>query len=152
MKEQNIEDLIRKADQGATAPISDSLWQRVEAGLDANLTSAHAPVEALAAKPISNLRVVRQANQVRFRRLLAIAASLLALLGVGWWLSAPQAKVESEQLLSSSNDIDLDRSTLEGPLEIDGDVQPGVSRSIYEGVIVKNGEMSVSTLRVCSPC
>lgn len=84
------------------------------------------------------------------RRLLAVAAILLAVIGLTWQLAD---RNNAQGTLVSDRDIQrtLKRRALEGPLELDGRSRP-LGRDLYRGVAVKEGTLATNVLRACSPC
>ena len=135
--EGEVVRLVRQADARAETPVSAGLWSRVEDRL------AEAPARR------SSLRVVHSATR-RMRRLAAVAAVLLAVLGLTWYAASRQAAsgtLVSEERLQRT----LDREALEGPLELDGRSRP-LGRDLYRGVAVKEGDLSTDVIRACNPC
>lgn len=171
MTHRSIEDLLRDADRDQTyTPTgnAEQLWQRVAAGLDQRLAPdleqtvpavLHQNGLKIVGSPnvAPNLRVVHRANRQRFYLLMSIAAALLALLGAGWWLASPQGELDGLDLVqvqggAFDRPLQTDRSALEGELELEGDPSPTLRRDLYEGIVIKTGDLSISALRVCSPC
>ena len=152
MKEQAIEDILRDAASQAEHPVSAQLWDRVASGLDqAGHSAAPAPPRSMATS--TTLSVVHRAQRTRYLRLASIAASLLLVCGLGWQMldngSQPASPAGLSESLSPS---DFDRKSLEGTIEIDAAPGSTLSRSLYEGVVVKTGEGDISALRVCGAC
>lgn len=83
------------------------------------------------------------------RMLYAVAACLMAVFGLSWYYT----KSPGEGAVLSEVDIlrSVERMQLEGPLELDGETTP-LRRSLYDGVVVKVGEMATRELMVCEAC
>ena len=135
--EQEVADIIRRADAEFTRAPSAAVWERVAAEVQAS------------AKP--QLRVVHSANRSRNRILLAVAACLVAVLTVVWQFATKddQTRIATAPELQRT----IERSALEGPLELERAGQAtALRRELYDGVVVKVGEMSTSALQVCEAC
>lgn len=135
--ENGIVDLVRQADARVRVPVSDGLWERVERRLPE-------PAQRKA-----TLRVVHSTAQ-RVRRLAAVAAVLLAVLGLTWYVADRQA-ARGTLVHETGLRRSLDRQALEGPLELDGRSRP-LRRELYRGVAVKEGDLGTEVLRACNPC
>ena len=138
--EAEVVELVRHADAQATTAVSKNLWARVESQLDA---------AASATPPPRRFRVVHSRAR-RVRRLAAVAAVLLAVFGVTWFIASRDAAtgtlVAQERLQR-----DLDRKALEGPLELDGTSRP-LGRDLYRGVAIEEGTLGADVLQACNPC
>ena len=158
--DRDLVDLVRAAEARATVPVSPDLWSRVAGELPSVAEGVGADVSQ--ARPLpkptpedayqrarGKLRVVHS-SITRMRRLAAVAAVLLAVLGVGYWFVAREAArgalVEESTLQRS-----LDRAALEGPLEVDGRSRP-LGRDLYRGVAIEEGNYATDVIRACNPC
>ena len=135
--EQEVVDLVRQADTSTEVPVSTELWARVEAGL------AEAP------RRRASLRVVHSAAH-RVRRLAAVAAVVLAVIGLTWY-AADRRAARGTLVTQKGLQRNLEREALEGPLELDGQSRP-LGRDLYRGVAVKEGELGTEVIRACNPC
>ena len=175
MTHRPIEDLLREADRTRVAQPSPQLWSRIHAGLDAELDARRAaegdsafaktagqppasqqlpPSRAVPTRVAAPLRVVHRASLQRARRLLSVAAALLVVVVAGWWLiGSGEVKTGPTPEGSYAGGVSaVDRSSLEGPLSIDGAPALYVPRDAYTGVQVKLGDASTQEIRACSPC
>ena len=136
LNEDQVTQLVRDTDARAEHAPSAAVWGRVEAHLDA------------AAQP--RLRVVHRANRGRMRVLLAVAACLLAVFGLTWYTTTTP---DQDGAVLSEVDIQrtIERGQLQGPLELEGETTT-LRRSIYDGVVVKVGELRTDALQVCEAC
>ena len=157
MTHRPVEDLIREADRDLTSSTSKEgrLWDRIESGLDADdvvaLPTTHTAT-AGAIRSSSSMHVVHRAGRQRLNRLLSIAATLLLLLVAAWWLADGGVSDSGTLTAGGGGSQHFDRLSLEGELELEGLPSPVLRREVYEGVVVKNGDQSITALRVCSPC
>ncbi len=139
LTEDQVTARVREADAHLQLTPSPKVWERVEASL------------ATSASPVHNspLRVVHRANHSRMRTLLAVAACLIAVFGLTWfYASSPDEGV----VLSDTAILrTVERSQLNGALELDGESIP-LRNSLYDGVVVKVGEMRTDALQVCEAC
>lgn len=135
--EDQLVERVRQLESRHTLPVTEELWARVAEGL---------PASDARARP---LRVAYSSTR-RMRRLAAVAAVLLAVLGLTWYLAGREAS-RGSLVTQASLQRSLDRRALEGPLELDGRTRP-LGRDLYRGVAVKEGTLATDVLRACDPC
>lgn len=140
-RERPVADLLREADAAYRPTPPPAVWERVSAGL-----REAAPPPATRPRP-RRLRPRRE--RVSWW---AVAAGALAVAVAGYWslgapgegpAAAPSARVAADLYAPAAA-----AETLELP------AAPAAVRTagLYEGVEIREGEVGVHELRVCSPC